>query len=109
MTEPEKWYRVESRRYAVYDEYGDSWGFTPVKLVTLSYDVVKHTPKGVRLDIGRFVLHEAKKQWASPTLEAAMNHFAERRKAEIRILKGRLSIAERALELSIAGRDAQEI
>lgn len=97
----EKWYRVEGKRYAVSDEYGDHYFFTDVRLICTAYRVAKHTPKGVRLETGRFVGNNFKKQWASPTVKDALKHFQERRKAEIRILESKLSIARDALKKAI--------
>jgi len=68
-----------------------------------SYQVVKETPKGVRLNSGRFVLRSAKKQFAHATLEEARQSYIARKRKHITILKDRLKVAEAGLEAALKG------
>lgn len=101
---PKFWWRLELRRYAYCDGDGDTYGFTEPEVECRPYRVVKRTPKGVRLETGRLVLLDAKKQWASPTIKEATKHFVERRKAEIRILENRLRVAKTGYNDAVAGK-----
>lgn len=106
MTE---WYRVEERHYAAPpDEWGDRQGIGRVEVVVLSYEVEKETPKGVwlRRQYGttgwtdtekHFVLRDARKRLACPTVEEAYESFFARKTRQIRILNAQAAKAERAL------------
>jgi hypothetical protein len=89
------WYRYEDTRHAHIDEYGDA-GETYVKLYLRSYKVSKVTPKGVWLSyfsvggIFRFVLLDARKRFAHPTKEEALESFKARKAAQMRILEKQL-------------------
>jgi hypothetical protein len=102
----EYWHRIEDRHYATMeDEWGRSSSYQRIE--HFMYVVVRRTPKGVWLDLGfhkRFVLLDAKKQWASPTFEAARDHFKARKRRQISILQAQLNDAKAAL----AGADSVE-
>ena len=77
-----------------------------------SYKIEKRTPCGAWIRIwgspevkrGRkFVNIDAMKPWASTTPEKARDEFITRRKAYIRILGGRLSMAETELQAAQSG------
>ena len=96
MTQQEVWYRYDETQYAGgVDEYGDpipgSRG--PLAVTRSSYPVVRHTPKGVQLDMGdgtqRFVSHSWIKQFACATDEAARTSFLARKRREAGIYKAR--------------------
>lgn len=82
----EVWYRIDS------NHDGGLW--------VQKYTVAKHTPKGVRLVNGMFVLNPegGKKRFAHPTFTEALAAFAERKRRYIRILTARLSQAQDDLE-----------
>jgi hypothetical protein len=98
----EYWYRMEDKLYASpVDEFGEPVGGPTLTVEVYAYPVLKHTKKGVWLHCGfgiikRFVLNNAKKQWASPTLEEAKASFLARKKRQEAIYKARIDIARRA-------------
>jgi len=77
-----------------------------VRIYLLKFPVLRQTPKGVWLDLGfglkRFVLTEAKRQYACPTLEAARESFRARKRRQIKIYETRLQQARAALASSLA-------
>lgn len=101
----EVWYRYEDVRYAAaVDEYGYARGPGRTEVRLLELQVSKVTPKGVWLALGgwgtpRFVLREARKQYASPTIDAALTAFIARKRRQCRILRARLANAEEALQM----------
>jgi hypothetical protein len=102
------WYRYDDIQYASpLDEY-ERVGIGEIKVHLQEYRVVKETPKGVWLQqqssfskFGdsdrRFVLKDARKRFACPTKEQAMESFEARKKAQIRIYTARIKRAEKAL------------
>jgi hypothetical protein len=86
------------------DEFDSPCGNGTVALIKSQFPVVKETPKGVWLDIGRgekkFVLKQSKRQWASPSEEAAMEKFIRRKCRHVSILKAQIYDIERALALT---------
>jgi hypothetical protein len=91
----EVWYRVDGAS-------------TDDALYLVSYTVLRHTDKGVWLDVygeEKFVLNGVGKRWANPTRHEAMVSFIARKKMQIRILsaqlnstKDKLATAERLLK-----------
>lgn len=66
-----------------------------------TFDIIKHTPKGVWLQIGpaffnekKFVLKDARKRYAYPTKELAWESFKLRREWRIIHLKNQLEYSE---------------
>ena len=106
MTE-EFWFRYENHRYAApVDEWGDVVGRGHLEVVLLKLRVLKHTPKGVWLDASRsrmwsqfrcFVLRDARKRFACPTIEDAKESFVARKQRQARIYRARLADAEEAI------------
>lgn len=95
------WYRVQDTRYGSIDEYGDVV-HVRVELTHTEYKVVKVTPKGVWLSFGfggkdRFVLLGARKRFAHPTKEAALESLVARKERQTRILKKQLDQVQTAL------------
>ncbi|UMO76015.1 hypothetical protein [Planktothrix phage Pra-JY27] len=88
-------YRVEDIRYAApADEFGDPQpGRGTFVLVIHEHQVARVTPKGWRLKCGRFVLREANKRFACPTVQEAFDSYEARRNRQIRILEARLQDA----------------
>lgn len=94
----EVWYRYEDR----WSSNGDG----EVEIHLRKFEVIKHTPKGVWLDLDswrkekRFVLCEGRKRFALPTKQEARVSFLARKRAEIGHLKTRLRRAELALSMA---------
>lgn len=90
------WYRVEGRMCSVIlDEY-DNYGSSP-EVYVRKYEMLKETAKGVWLwaEKGkRFVLREARKRYACPTVEEAYESFYARKARQISILKARIAEIE---------------
>lgn len=102
----EYWYRITDYRTAGgVDEWGDiipGSGSSHLRLEM--YEVVKHTPKGVWIYLGwegkRFVLRDARKRFACPTKEEALESFMARKRRQIRILTAQRKNAKEALRLA---------
>lgn len=95
------WYRYEDHRVGHADEYGDLVSVS-VQLSHREYTVTKVTPKGVWLTWGfggsnRFVLVDARKRFAHPTKEEALESLMARKTSQIRILEKQLEYARTAL------------
>lgn len=100
------WYRFEDRRYAsIHDE---CYTASRLEVELKEMRVKKVTPKGVKLvaaycwnkgwDIDlRFVRMDAKKRYAHPTKELALQSFIARKEAQVRIYQNRISDAQSAL------------
>lgn len=97
---PEIWYR-----------YVDAYGTECVRLVR--YEAVRRTPCGVWLvrhtrdrlavEEARFVLRNARKRWACPTIEEARKSYKQRKLAQMRILKRQQERAEANYEKAMRG------
>jgi hypothetical protein len=116
------YYRYDGISYAPpADEYGDPGrGPGSQSLHLQKYKVLKHTPKGVWLQIGtyfdedawektreqvlkekkRFVLHSARKRFACPTEELALESFIERKKRQASIYRARAYEADGFIDLA---------
>jgi hypothetical protein len=103
--EVEVYYRYENHNVSleVDPETGESHGHG-VHVTLDEYLVLRHTPKGVWLDmgqmVGRFVRYDARKKFAHPTREEALSSFQERKRRQIKILSGRLRDARAALTIA---------
>ena len=100
----------EVRFYRVYEylvsagvtEWDEPLGPARVQLAVSEYAVTKRTPKGVWLDCygnRRFVLTSARKQFASPTREAAYVCFLARKKRQLKILTAQVRNVREAIAL----------
>lgn len=102
MANDEYWHRVED--YVVsagVNEWGDDLGRGGVEVISLRYRAIKHTPKGVWLDVcgdKRFVLKSAKKRFACPTKLDALESFLARKNRQIAICQWRIDDARKALK-----------
>jgi len=101
----EYYYRIDYLVYGSVDEWGYSKGRGTLKLRLFRYRVLKHTPKGVWLDMGhpdlnKFVRTNARKRWACPTVLEAHKSFIARKSSQIRILKSQLYNVDRALGIA---------
>lgn len=112
--EPIYWYRYEDVQYAAsLNEYDEPVGQGALRVKLRRYRVLKRTPKGVWLEYGygnhgRFVLTEARKRFACPTEEQAMESFIARKERQAKIYSAKLKRAELALKAAqrgIVGRD----
>ena len=70
----EVWWRAEDKRYANWDPWAEfeQPSGSHLKIDVIPYIVDRHTPKGVFLETGDFVLGKANKQFAVPTKELAL-------------------------------------
>jgi len=93
----EFWYRYEDRSYStIIDADREIFG-SEVKLECRQYRVIKHTPKGVWLDVygrKRFVLNSAIKRFACSTRVLALESFIARKDRQIGIYTSRLMQAK---------------
>lgn len=106
----EYWYRFEDklRSTGSVTESGDYvHNSRYVEVLLHKYIVVKHTPKGVWLreifgpfegTNKRFVLNNAKKRFACPSIEAAKTSFRARKQRQADIYRLRLQQAEEAIQ-----------
>jgi hypothetical protein len=79
------------------------WTSAKVTLVLHQYPVLSETPKGVWLDVfgcKRFVRADARKKYASPTQEEALESFHARKRRQVQILSAQLARAQAALRLT---------
>jgi hypothetical protein len=94
-----KWYRYQDSLG------GDDWG-THVSVHLFEYTVVKETPKGVWLalfefsSLKRFVLLDARKKFACPTKEEAMESFLARKRKQVKILSNQLRHVKEAIQIA---------
>lgn len=108
------WYRYEEVRYSAgVDEFDNPLGKGHLELHLRELPVIKTTPKGVwielyghsiRYDSKRFVLLNARKRYACPTKEAALESFIARKQRQERILKSQLDDVYEALTIAYAKR-----
>ena len=100
MTEQEYWYRYEDVVYAApLDEYDRPSGSRRLSVELRKYAVVKHTPCGVRLDLGCFVSKTSRKRFAHATLEEARESFIARKERQASIHQLRVDRAENAIRI----------
>ncbi len=99
------WHRFEDVHYAApVDEFDRPMGEGTIKVEHREYEVLKETPKGVWLNIGfskTFVRRDAKRQFASPTVEQALEKFLRRKERQLAILRARM----RSVEVAISQAD----
>lgn len=107
--DPEVWYRYVDGRYAPpLDEWERPCGESTPYIQLQRIPVEKVTPAGVWLQDGfhpsgrRFVLRDARKRYACPTLAEALASFQARKARQKRILSAQLRQVERCLELAVA-------
>lgn len=101
----ELWFRYEDVQYAApLDEFDRPCGTGQLLVELRKYEVLSHTAKGVwlRLRSGdkRFVLADARKQFACPTQELAKASFIARKQRQIRIYTARLNQAKKAISIA---------
>lgn len=94
MSQPTTMYRYEERRYAPSLDERDNPipGSGRTEIILMEFKVIRSTPKGVWIgDWGdRFVLLSARKRYACPTIEEALESFLARKRRQARILEKQL-------------------
>jgi hypothetical protein len=96
------WFRYEEVHYAPpIDEWDSPCGEGRIELRLFAFNVAKETPKGVRLDNGRFVRTSARKRYACPTQAEALESFISRKNRQRRILKAQLKSVDTAISLAV--------
>ena len=103
--ETDVWYRYEDVTYAApLNEYDEPVGPGETRVHLREFTVLKHTPKGVQLDVygqRKFVLKDATKRYACPTKEEASDSFLARKRRQLAILKSQQDRVERAIKYHI--------
>ena len=100
--EVEYWYRYEDHLTAPpLDEWDNVCGPAQVHVTELKFKVLKYTPQGVWVHVPfqgkKWVKREARKRFACPTREEALESFEARKNAQIRILETRIHYARIAI------------
>jgi len=104
-----EFYRYESIEYASTDINGEfmSPTFPDPKLNLITLNLFKETPKGYWIGYGdinslhsgeRWVSKTARKRYAYPTKEEALNNFIKRNERRIKILSRQVSVCQIAVE-----------
>lgn len=115
----DKWYRYEDVRYAApVDEWEKPTGKGTIGISIREFLVTRVTPKGVWLtscfwanDVSwskndRFVRNDARKRFACPTEQEAIESFVARKNAQRRIYQNRLNDVDAVLRLVNQGKIA---
>jgi len=103
VIDPEKtyWYRYENKVYAPpVDEFDRVCGEGLMKVILYRWEVVKHTPKGVWLELWgqkRFVLNRSRRRFACPTKDEARVSFIARKTRQAGIYEARARTARQAV------------
>lgn len=66
------------------------------------YPIIRETKHGAWIDVlghAKFVRLDARKRFACPTVEEAMESFRRRKQRQVKLLRAQLRMAEAALEL----------
>ena len=107
-----KMYRYVDIQYAPpVDEFDNPYGSGELKVVLLTFDVIKETAKGVWImdhyGIGKkkFVLLSARKKFACVSEADAKTSFIARKRRQCSIYAARLRQAQRAIEICQRGSD----
>lgn len=97
------WYRVvDGRRAPPLDEWDNPVGSGQSYARVLEVPVIRRTPKGVWVEgfdrVERFVLLDARKRWACPTFEEAVDSFRARKQRQAKIPRAQLMHVDRVLD-----------
>lgn len=100
----EVWYRYQDslRAGSYIDDFESMVGPSQVVVTLHEYRVLRHTPKGVWIAHWggkKFVLKEARRRFAAPTVAEAKRDFIARKNRQISIYAARIGTAEKALAL----------
>lgn len=97
-------WRCESKVFSyTIDPETDRYGTTDPVLHMMWFTVKRWTPTGARLEDGKMVYLDKKitrREWASKTLEEALQSFKERRMRQVNILQHQLNYAQAELDLA---------
>lgn len=100
----EVWYRYEDMRWAPpLNEFDEPVGSGRSDIRLLEFEVLKHTPKGVWVGSWsnkRFVLTSARKRYACPTKQEALDSFIARKKRQQTILRNQLQHVKTVLAMA---------
>lgn len=101
----EVWYRFEDRLVSSgTDEFDNPLG-SYVEVSLRTFQVLKHTPKGVWLSTfsgRRFVLNGSRKRYACPTSAEALKSFNARKTRQISIYAALIRNAEAAMAKAVS-------
>jgi hypothetical protein len=101
----EVWHRFVDYQEGVGFSDDDFYSSSETRIRHIKLNVISHTAKGVWLDRGfgdrKFVLNEARKRYAYPTVELAKESFIIRKKRQISYARQTIENAEAALELIV--------
>ena len=87
------------------DEFDNPLGPAQVRVYLHQFQVIRVTPKGVWIDgwfSKRFVLNEARKRYALPTKDEALQSFLARKERQASIYQTRVSRADQAIKAALA-------
>ena len=105
----ECFYRYEDVRYSngmdMFDNPNPGYS---LRVQLSQYPVIKYTPKGAWINVygdKKFVLLSAKKRYACPTKEEALECFMYRKKRQLSILNAKVRQVEHAIQLATNGVD----
>lgn len=94
---------VDNRYAASLDEWDEPVGKGSCGLTCWEYEIVKRTPKGVWIECHgehKFVLQTARKQFALPTKELALDSFLARKRSQYDIHMARADNAAEAYAMA---------
>lgn len=98
-------YRFEDVHYSLgVDQWDDPLPGYTLRVVLRTYKIIKHTPKGIRIDIyggTKFINLDSRKKWACLTKEEALESYIFRKKRQARILSAQLESTQKALEITL--------
>lgn len=105
LIDGEFWYRlVDFLTAPPLNEFDQPDGPSTLHVELRRFRVLKRTPKGVWLEgwpsSRRFVLNEATKRFACPTIAEALESFIARKKRQIKIYRRRMEDAQDALRIA---------
>lgn len=102
------YYRYEERIFGSMDEFNQKINVESGRLILHHFSVIKETPCGVWIKLysdningicKKFILTNARKKYACPTIEEARESFMARKQRQIIIYKQKLERARIALSL----------
>lgn len=99
----EVYYRIRDRRNVSFDPDTEQSFYHDTDVELVKYEVISHTPKGLWIKdtstwkMRRFILNDAVKKFAHPTLPLAEKSFRARKARQIKIHMARVQSARDAL------------
>ena len=101
--DPDKEYRYryeDKRRAAPVNEFEQPIGEGSLEIVLYRWEAIKHTPKGVWLELWghkRFVLNKSHRRFACSTIDEARASFVARKNRQASIYEARAMTARQAI------------